>query len=171
MGRWQGGRDRPQVEIIQDGRKRGGSDNDSDRLRDRQTFRVEEGTMIDLSYRFTKHSWRADELLAADFEPFLKSGIYGIRCRPNGRWYVGASKNIYRRLNTHWSDLKCQINDERLLYRDARKYGRDEFEFFILEECLIDDLSHREQFWIDKLNSRVAGYNNQSSFPHRNWKY
>ena len=41
------------------------------------------------------------------------------------------------------------------------KYGEDNFEFSIIEECDIELLDEREIFWIDKLKSyyKLNGYN------------
>lgn len=45
------------------------------------------------------------------------------------------------------------------LYRSMRKYGIDNFEFSILEECAISELNEREKFWIQYYDSFFNGYN------------
>ena len=38
-------------------------------------------------------------------------------------------------------------------YRSIRKYGLENFDFEIIEECSIDKLDEKEQFYINKYNS------------------
>ncbi len=40
-----------------------------------------------------------------------------------------------------------------------REYGIDKFQFEIVEECLIEQLNEREQYWIEFYNSFFEGYN------------
>lgn len=84
-------------------------------------------------------------------------GIYLIHNKINGKNYVGQSKNIYNRWSQHRYDSKTK---EYPLYRAIRKYGIDNFEFSILEECKIDELSIKEDYYIEKYKAYVPdGYN------------
>ena len=58
-------------------------------------------------------------------------GIYKITS-PNGRIYVGQSKNIEKRIKCYKS-LNCK--GQKLLYRSLLKYGVDKHKFEIIIEC------------------------------------
>ena len=45
------------------------------------------------------------------------------------------------------------------LYRSMRKYGIENFNFTILEECSISELNEREKYWIQYYNSFFNSYN------------
>lgn len=93
----------------------------------------------------------------------IKIGIYKITNIQNNNCYIGQSRNIYKRWNTHKNtafreDLK---EYEYPLYRAIRKYGLENFTFEIIEECLIEELNDKEIEWIKKLkpeyNQTVGG--------------
>ena len=92
-------------------------------------------------------------------------GIYCIKNKINNKVYIGKSKNIYRRIYQHLYDLKNKrINNENSHFLNAwYKYGKENFEYFILEELTLDDsiCKNRELYWIKKYNStdREFGYN------------
>ena len=74
-------------------------------------------------------------------------GIYLITNKVNGKKYVGQSIDIEERWKDHiWASKKSKL----LIYRAMRKYGIDNFDFSILEECSIDKLDEREIYWIKK---------------------
>ena len=92
----------------------------------------------------------------------IDSGVYAIRCRYNGRTYVGSSKNIKRRWLRHRGDLRGGIHHSPHLQRAWDKYGEQGFEFFVLSYCAVDELLEHEQFWLDSSTcfyngSRTAG--------------
>ena len=81
------------------------------------------------------------------------SGIYKITCTVTGKFYIGSAKDIQHRLARHKSDLGRNVHHNILLQRAVNKYGKDMFEFEILE--FIDDtesLLKREQYYLDTLN-------------------
>lgn len=82
-----------------------------------------------------------------------------IRCKPNGKVYVGQSTNIKRRFNEHKSKLRRNIHNNELLQNDWNIYGEDNFEFEILQECIKEQLDELEIENIDKFNSFENGYN------------
>ena len=97
-------------------------------------------------------------------------GIYVIKNIINGKVYVGKSKNCYKRLHQHLTDIKIEnrnYNENIHLLNSFKKYGEDKFECFILEkfnenlENLEQILSERELYWIIELDSlnREKGYN------------
>jgi group I intron endonuclease len=95
---------------------------------------------------------------------FGKSGIYIIKNRINNKVYVGKSINIYIRIKQHITLLNTRSLDEnRYLISAWHKYGKENFEYSVLEYLEPDDdiLKERELFWMRKLNStnRDTGYN------------
>lgn len=90
------------------------------------------------------------------------SGIYVVTNEINGKQYVGLSKDCLRRWHDHYSkSYKSMKKDdlEKVLYKAMRKYGRDNFSFKIVEECPEEELSSREIYWINKLDTYNNGYN------------
>lgn len=84
-------------------------------------------------------------------------GIYLIRNKINNHCYVGQSVDIARRWRQH---REAAINNENApLYLAIRKYGIDNFEFSVLEECLIEELDAKEILYIEQYNSYLNGYN------------
>lgn len=84
-------------------------------------------------------------------------GIYKITNKINNKCYIGQSKNILKRWKTEYKWY--HINKH--LQSAFKKYGIENFDFEIIEECQPDLLNEREQFWITVYNSfdRNFGYN------------
>lgn len=70
-------------------------------------------------------------------------GIYLIENKLTNEKYIGQSKNIQKRWESHRSSMK---NSKYNLHSDMRFYGLDQFEFTVLEET--DNLDERENYWI-----------------------
>lgn len=87
------------------------------------------------------------------------SCIYIIRNLINGKAYIGQTKNFAQRKAAH--KYEARRGDKRHLYVSMRKYGIENFEFSILEECSLDILSEREQYWVDVYDTfnPEKGYN------------
>lgn len=77
-------------------------------------------------------------------------GIYLVTNKINGHQYVGQSTDIKRR----WMEHKCpsSIANDRTINKAYRKYGFDNFEYRVIEECSEEMLDEREMFWIKKLH-------------------
>lgn len=93
-----------------------------------------------------------------------KSGIYCIKNLLDNKSYVGKAKDIYRRVIEHISRLNSKSKDEnRHLINAWHKHGKDNFEVFVLEYTILDDiiLAEKELYWQDKLDvhNRKYGYN------------
>jgi len=90
----------------------------------------------------------------------MKCGIYGIRNMANGKWYIGQGI-INSRKNWHFAALKRGDHFNRHLQSAFSKYGKDNFEFRVLEEVSEDMLDVRECAWIDfyKSTHEHFGYN------------
>ena len=83
-------------------------------------------------------------------------GIYKITNTLNGKAYIGQSNDINRRFKehqTHGSRSRIPLDIA------IEKYGKENFLFEILEECPIDKLNEREQFWIEGFQTHLTGYN------------
>jgi group I intron endonuclease len=94
----------------------------------------------------------------------LLGHIYGIKNTTNGFWYIGQTRNITDRQYRHFLHLKNNKHYNKHLQYAYNKYGKECFEFFILEETNVDMLDIREQSWIKyyKSNNRKFGYNKMS---------
>lgn len=88
-------------------------------------------------------------------------GIYKITNMINGQEYVGQSRNIHKRwlahLNSAFNNNDHSYNTP--LYRAIRKYGLENFDFKVLEECSVTELNQKEEKWISKLDTFFNGYN------------
>lgn len=83
-------------------------------------------------------------------------GIYKITNKINGHAYIGQSINITRR----WRDHKNRyLKDDNSLYKAFRKYGLENFDFIVVEECEPDKLNEREKYYIAYYNTFFDGYN------------
>lgn len=95
-------------------------------------------------------------------------GIYIIRNKITGHFYVGQSVNIDKRLRQHKNDLKR--NDHRCLHlqRAWNKYGEESLRFEIYIPCKKEELDEFEQmmlddYWRDEIlyNSSPSASNNR----------
>lgn len=89
------------------------------------------------------------------------TGIYCIENMRNGKKYIGQSKNIKDRWRRHKSSLRNLKHDNSYLQESWIVYGESAFNFYVLEECAIDDLDERERYYIDVFEtmSYERGYN------------
>lgn len=82
-------------------------------------------------------------------------GIYKITNKINGKCYIGQSIDIERR----WREHKRARDENKILYKDIKRYGIKNFEFKILQECQIDELDELEIYYIKKFDTFNNGYN------------
>lgn len=89
------------------------------------------------------------------------TGIYKIENKINHKVYIGQSINITDRWRNHRSAYKDTSDKayETHLYRSMRKYGIENFDFSIVEECLPSELNERERYWVSYYDSFFNGYN------------
>lgn len=83
----------------------------------------------------------------------------------NNKKYIGQTNDIKRRKKQHIQDSIHNHNEARynqVFHQAIRKYGIDNFQFEILEECKDRNSANKqENYWINKLNSMTPnGYNN-----------
>lgn len=82
-------------------------------------------------------------------------GIYKITNKILGKCYIGQSGHIERRFVEHCNQLSTsQIS------LAIQEYGKENFDFSIIEECSIEELDAKEEYWINYYNCVVPyGYN------------
>lgn len=88
------------------------------------------------------------------------SGIYMIRNRINGKFYIGSAKNFQKRFHHHLEAFRKKKHNS--LFQNAwNKYGESAFSFFIIELCPTQLLIEREQFYLNLFTpyDRNIGYN------------
>lgn len=92
-----------------------------------------------------------------------KCGIYKITSLSNGKIYIGQSKNLSERYKSHLYNLRNNKHGNSHLQSAYNKYGEMNFEYSIIEECLLEDLNEREIYWIgstrfnDLFNKKEGG--------------
>ena len=84
------------------------------------------------------------------------SGIYEIVNTVNGKRYVGSSKDIYGRWVQHQNELKKEKHHNPHLQNAWKLYGKESFNFYILEQTNndIQTLFECEQYWYDYYKER-----------------
>lgn len=88
-------------------------------------------------------------------------GIYMIRNIENNKVYIGSScksNGIKKRWLVHICALNKNKHHNQHLQNAWNKYGKENFEFTIVEKCSDDILIIREQSWINYYNSMNAKY-------------
>lgn len=90
-------------------------------------------------------------------------GIYKITNKINNKSYIGQSIDIERRWRQHKTEPFNSNADtyNTIFYRAIRKYGLDNFQFEILEQCSEDQLNEKEKYWIQQYNTYMDNPNSQ----------
>ena len=79
------------------------------------------------------------------------SGIYRIRCIVTGKQYIGSASNVGSRWSNHKHYLSRGKHASVHLQRAWDKHGADAFVLDVIEVVEDgDDLTEREQYWLDK---------------------
>lgn len=87
------------------------------------------------------------------------SGIYQIVNKTTGKKYVGRSVNVHSRILEHKRELRLNIHQNKHLQSSWNKRGEGDFTFELLEECAIEDLQQREQYYLDNYINFSEDYN------------
>lgn len=89
------------------------------------------------------------------------SGIYQIRCKRNGKIYVGSAVNLRARWDAHRRDLMQGTHGNPHLQHAWKLYGEVSFELVVLEYVEPTRLLEAEQKWIDQTGctDRRIGFN------------
>lgn len=91
---------------------------------------------------------------------YFRTGIYGIRNLINGKIYVGKTgMNFGDRCDSHRSLLNNGKHDNPHLQRAWNKYKQENFEFIVLEDCVVDELNDREKYYIKLYKEMGLAYN------------
>lgn len=102
------------------------------------------------------------------------SVIYAIRCKENGRLYIGRTYRLKSRIREHFAELRKGYKGEGSkrygmnqanFQKDFNRYGEDAFELFVLQENVSPDLCQQaESKWISEYNTTDPryGYNIRS---------
>lgn len=90
-------------------------------------------------------------------------GIYKITNVVNNKVYIGQSVDIDRRWIQHQHCAFWAGKANKLyycdLYKAMREFGLSNFKHEVIEECAIECLDEREEYWIQYYNSFENGYN------------
>lgn len=87
-------------------------------------------------------------------------GIYKVTNIINGKVYIGRSVDIGTRWKRHIWDSNNPSSKEynSLFHKDLREFGKDKFDFEILEECEEELLNEKEKYWINYFGSTDNNY-------------
>ena len=86
-------------------------------------------------------------------------GIYKITNTITGDFYIGSSKDIKRRWESHKCKSTWKNYPNNQMYLDMKKYGVDKFEFQVLVEVEACSLKEKEQYFIETLKPTYNNYN------------
>jgi len=93
------------------------------------------------------------------------SGIYKIVNRATGRCYIGGSKDIDKRWYMHRDRLTRREHHNYRLERDWHRYGKDGFEFSVVEEVPVEGLFEAEQRHLNICAANPKLYYNMNYSP------
>lgn len=68
----------------------------------------------------------------------MVSGVYSIRCKLDGRLYIGAAKKLNIRFNGHRSDMRRGRHHSTMMQDVWDRHGSSAFEFRVLVVCDLD---------------------------------
>lgn len=78
--------------------------------------------------------------------------IYIIRNKENEKFYLGSTKDPYKRKLRHFNELRKDKHHSIHLQRAFNKYGEENFEFIIIETCIFTNYIIREQNLLNNLD-------------------
>jgi group I intron endonuclease len=87
-------------------------------------------------------------LIRKSLQGFNIAGVYKIT-NEQGFFYIGQSKNVQKRLSQHLINSHC-LN----LNQSVKLYGIETHTFEILEECEVDNLIERENYYINNSDKK-----------------
>lgn len=100
----------------------------------------------------------------------MTQGIYAITNKLNGKVYIGCSKNIKTRFNSHKALLKKGIHHSTKLQQEWDQYGKESFDFSIIQEVEdSESLLEVEQQFIKEYKA-WQGYNGLAGRKHGSTK-
>lgn len=96
----------------------------------------------------------------------MKCGIYIWKNLVTKVVLVGQTQNFLRRKSQHLYDLRNNKHHNIHFQRAWNKYGEENFEFEILLECSIDDLTFNEQKYKEEYEKTIGVYNLSDCVEH-----
>lgn len=81
----------------------------------------------------------------------MRTGIYKILNIETGNFYIGSAVHFYNRKSKHLTTLRNGTHNNKHLLHAFRKYGEENFKFFLIEECSKEELPSLEQKYLDEL--------------------
>ena len=85
--------------------------------------------------------------------------IYQIKNSKTGKCYIGQTTDFKRRKREHLNELRKHKHSNLYLQNAFDKYGEDNFEFTILEECEKEQANDREIFWLNNFSGFESSNN------------
>lgn len=80
-----------------------------------------------------------------------KAGIYMFVNKINKKIYIGKSNDLLTRIKSYTNKTINMEYSNSKIFRAIEKYGFNNFAYSIIEHCTLEDLSLREQFYIELL--------------------
>lgn len=99
----------------------------------------------------------------------MNSGVYFIKCIKNGYVYIGCSVNIKNRILVHFNNLKKNKHSNKSLQKDFNIFGIDNFIFRVIENCCVEKLLTREEYWESKI-TKTYSIRKEHKISATNWK-
>ena len=81
------------------------------------------------------------------------TGIYLILNKVNQKRYFGQSRDVVRRINNHTTALRHNSHTNEYLQNSWNKYGEENFELIIFEECKLEELNDKEKYYIKEFET------------------
>lgn len=79
------------------------------------------------------------------------SCVYKILNLVTKEFYIGSTKNLYKRWLHHTAKSTWKQDSHKKLYINMQEYGIKNFVCEVLKEYPVEKLRDRESYWIDKL--------------------
>lgn len=98
----------------------------------------------------------------------MVAGIYMISTDQSKKVYIGSTKDFEGRWGGHVYSLQRQRHGNRHLQNAWNKYGEKSFFFDVLEETTIEELTQREQFYIDTYRKKAGALYNLAPIAGNN---
>ena len=109
------------------------------------------------------------ELIKQYKQTIQPMGVYQIKNRRNGKLYIGSTKNLPGKINSHKFQLKNDLHPNREMQKEFREIGEEGFSFDVLDRLepkedlnydYSEELKTLEAMWIEKLQPfNEKGYN------------
>jgi group I intron endonuclease len=88
------------------------------------------------------------------------SGVYALVNVVTGKMYIGGRQSIVKAISRHYKDLSKGLHKNHELQKDYCVYGDCCFGHALLEQCDLNQIHDREQWWMDNVEDK---YNLSSS--------